>query len=244
MANRAFTLPGLWANEAQTAIPLPPVQGVTYRNQAVTDATIENGWPFGITVDSSVINQFLYVASLLLNQLSLQGVLSWNAGTTYGAGALAIGSDGNLYVALQTSTNMDPTLYPAYWKLALGVADGSITTAKLAPGAVTAPKLSSVLGVNVGLSFGTSYQATSDGFVTAFGQLIGGTQIGKMFGYVGVASPPTIPIAASGISSGAGGILSLTFPVQKGQFWMVSVTEGAVSSTPGLTGVTFTPLGV
>jgi hypothetical protein len=108
MANRDFTLPGPWADNADTTIPGTPTQNTPYRDESLSDTTIKNGWPFGAVVNSANFNQYLYLASLLLGQVESQGIPSWSALTTYVAGGLALGSDARVYQAIDANTNNDP----------------------------------------------------------------------------------------------------------------------------------------
>jgi hypothetical protein len=118
MTDRAFDLPGVWAEDANTTIPGSPAQNTPYRNAGLDQATVNQGWPFAKIVDSADFNQFLYLSSLMLQQLSAQGVLSWAPAVAYPVGALALGSDMQLYRCIQTSTNNNPTSSPTYWTLA------------------------------------------------------------------------------------------------------------------------------
>lgn len=58
--NRNTTLPGIWAENAQTNIPIPPVAGITYRNQALNSTAIDKAWSFKTIVDSSDFNQHAF----------------------------------------------------------------------------------------------------------------------------------------------------------------------------------------
>ena len=68
MANRTFTLPGIWASTATTTIPTPPIAGVTYRSTSLA-GVIADGWPFSRVVASEDMNQLLWLATQLLAQL-------------------------------------------------------------------------------------------------------------------------------------------------------------------------------
>jgi hypothetical protein len=108
MANRDFTLPGPWADDAETTIPGTPTQNTPYRDTSLSEATVQDGWPFGKIVNSASFNQYLYLASKLLGQFETQGIASWSALTTYAAGGLALGSDKQVYQAIDANTNNDP----------------------------------------------------------------------------------------------------------------------------------------
>lgn len=58
--NRNTTLPGIWAENAQTTIPTPPVAGVTYRDTTLNSTAIDKAWPFKTIVDSSDFNQHAF----------------------------------------------------------------------------------------------------------------------------------------------------------------------------------------
>jgi hypothetical protein len=230
MSNRTFTLPGLWALNGQTTIPTPPIRGVTYRNSALSPTDVENGWPFATIVDSSDFNEYLMLASQLLAQMELQGILSWCGGIAYGVGALAFGSDGVLYQCILAGTNKDPTSppYPSnlYWVPALGVQPLSITTAKLADGAVTAAKATQLLGTWVPKSPNVVYQAPADGWVIAFAvPQAGNSSASAGLSLVSDASavPSTIRQATSVGNIGQCGV---SCPIRKGDYYELLVSSG------------------
>ena len=117
MDNRTIHLIEQWARTGQTTIPNPPLDGVTYRNEALDATKIVAGWPFNRIVTSEDHNQYMYLISSLLAQLEQVGILVWCATTSYLTGALAMGSDAQIYRALQGSLNQDPTSSSGYWAL-------------------------------------------------------------------------------------------------------------------------------
>ena len=233
MANRTFTLPGIWASTATTTIPTPPIAGVTYRSTSLA-GVIADGWPFSRVVASEDMNQLLWLATQLLAQLEAQGILSWASSVSYGTGALAFGSDGQLYQSILriANSNNDPTISPTCWSLALGIQDGSVTGAKLANRAVTAAKATRLLGTfQSGLVFNQVYQAATDGFVVAYTNMASG----MLAANVGATSAVSTLLTELGLG---GGHHCLTFPVQRDMFWKVS--RSGSSSDAGLS---FMPLG-
>ena len=117
MDNRTIHLIEQWARTGQTTIPNPPLDGVTYRNEALDATKIVAGWPFNRIVTSEDHNQYMYLISSLLAQLEQVGILVWCATTSYLTGALAMGSNSQIYVALQGSLNQDPVSSSGYWVL-------------------------------------------------------------------------------------------------------------------------------
>ena len=118
MSNRAFSIPAAWAGTAETTIPPTPVPNTTYRDTTIGTTEANEGYPYAKIVDSSVFNQYLYLATLLLIQEQAQGILSWSPTQAYTVanGALVFGSDGQIYKCLANSTNQDPVVATTYWK--------------------------------------------------------------------------------------------------------------------------------
>ncbi len=101
--NRNMKLPGVWAENALTTIPQPPVTGISYRNDAMTEAEANEGQQYGSIGDSAVWNQELWAATKLLKELESQGILSWSPLVDYSVNAMVMGSNDKLYSALQAS---------------------------------------------------------------------------------------------------------------------------------------------
>ena len=110
--NRTLTLTGVFAKNATTTIPDPPVSGASYRDTQMTKEEVESGWAYKDIVDSSSFNQALYEYASLTSQMEKYGFLPWSNLTDYVAGSICLGSDGNLYQATQatgpSSTAYDP----------------------------------------------------------------------------------------------------------------------------------------
>jgi len=122
MANRLSSLLGwIWGSGSvgNPPSPGPPVASTTYTNSALAQADLAAGWPYTNPVDSSKFNEVMKRITTMLAQLEEQGVMTFSALTaSYPVGALAFGSDGNLYTAIQASTSaspQDPTTASAYW---------------------------------------------------------------------------------------------------------------------------------
>lgn len=115
--NRNTTLPGIWAENAQTDIPTPPVAGVTYRDTTLNSTAIDKAWPFKTIVDSSDFNQHAFLQDTLIKEAEQYGVMRWNNTTTYKEGGFCLGQDGKLYQALRDNQGKEPTANADDWKV-------------------------------------------------------------------------------------------------------------------------------
>lgn len=115
--NRNTTLPGIWAENAQTTIPTPPVAGVTYRDTTLNSTAIDKAWPFKTIVDSSDFNQHAFLQDTLIKEAEQYGVMRWNNTTTYKEGGFCLGQDGKLYQALRDNQEKEPTANADDWKV-------------------------------------------------------------------------------------------------------------------------------
>lgn len=115
--NRNTTLPGIWAENAQTTIPTPPVAGVTYRDTTLNSTAIDKAWPFKTIVDSSDFNQHAFLQDTLIKEAEQYGVMRWNNTTTYKEGGFCLGQDGKLYQALRDNQGKEPTANADDWKV-------------------------------------------------------------------------------------------------------------------------------
>lgn len=113
--NRSTTLPEIWAKNAQTSIPTPPVAGITYRNQALNSTAIDKAWAYKEIVDSANFNQHAYLQDMLIKEAEQYGVMRWNNTTTYKEGGFCLAEDGNLYQAKRDNVNKEPTANSADW---------------------------------------------------------------------------------------------------------------------------------
>lgn len=113
--NRTTTLPGIWAENAQTTIPTPPVAGVTYRDTTLNSTAIDKAWPFKTIVDSSDFNQHAFLQDTLIKEAEQYGIMRWNNTTTYKEGGFCLGQDGKLYQAKRDNQGKEPTASSDDW---------------------------------------------------------------------------------------------------------------------------------
>ena len=113
--NRNTTLPGIWAENAQTTIPTPPVAGVTYRDTTLNSTAIDKAWPFKTIVDSSDFNQHAFLQDTLIKEAEQYGVMRWNNTTTYKEGGYCLGQDKKLYQAKRDNQGKEPTASKDDW---------------------------------------------------------------------------------------------------------------------------------
>lgn len=120
---RPDKIPGIFANAGTTTIPPVPVTDTTYRDAALTEAAVENGWPYNKIVNSAEFNQILYLYSALLADVDTWGIAGWSDQVDYAQGAWVRGSDGETYRATSASgpasTAYDPVTAanrPGFWQ--------------------------------------------------------------------------------------------------------------------------------
>ena len=112
---RTVQLGGVWANGAPDP-PASPITEVTYADSNLSQATIEEGWPYSTIVNGSEFNEFMRRMSSLVQLQENWGVLPWCAEITYAAGAFVLGTDGNLYMSLVSNLNKNPVSTSGYWR--------------------------------------------------------------------------------------------------------------------------------
>ena len=115
---------GNWAENAETAIPIPPVPGTAYRNPTVDLAEWQRGWPYTKKVDSSKWNQLLYLLTSIVREIEQTGILTWSDQTNFLKDAMTMGTDGVLYHATAPSgpgvaTGAQQPPNATYWKKAI-----------------------------------------------------------------------------------------------------------------------------
>lgn len=113
--NRDTTLPEIWAKNAQTNIPIPPVAGITYRNQALNSTAIDKAWPFKEIVNSADFNQHAFLQDTLIKEAEQYGVMRWNNTTTYKEGGYCLGQDKKLYQSKRDNQGKEPTANTDDW---------------------------------------------------------------------------------------------------------------------------------
>lgn len=100
---RDVAIKSVFAEDANTTIPTPPVSGISYRDTEVTQEEIANGWPFKEIVDSSKFNQAMYEYSTITKMIEKYGFLPWSNSTDYEEGSYALGTNGTVYRAVQAT---------------------------------------------------------------------------------------------------------------------------------------------
>lgn len=108
VANRTVSLPGIWAEDAQTTIPTPPVANTTYRNTEWGETEVNQGWPFQKIVDSADFNQAMWYVFTLQKMQEQFGILPWCSTTAYKQNGICLGSDGIFYWAKSDNTGVNP----------------------------------------------------------------------------------------------------------------------------------------
>lgn len=122
MQNRDVTIQEVFATNAATLIPDPPVPGASYRNTATTATEIADGWPYKEVVDSGKFNQAMYEYTTICKELEKYGFLPWCASTDYPQYGVCLGTNGVVYQAVQatgpSTTAQDPVndSTNTYWR--------------------------------------------------------------------------------------------------------------------------------
>lgn len=105
---RTVTLPALWADDAITEIPTPPIANTTYRNTDLGSTELLQGWPYQKIVDSADFNQTLWLISNLVKSCEQYGIMPWCPSTTYKQNGICLASNGIFYWAKQDNTGVNP----------------------------------------------------------------------------------------------------------------------------------------
>lgn len=124
---RDITMPGIWAKNAATTIPNPPIPGQAYRNPSLDKATIEAGQAYSSRADSAQWNQWNYSCSVLESEIERYGVLPYSQLTIYPINGICLG-DGAIYQALQengpgTTIGVADPSNKAVWKVIVNPAE-------------------------------------------------------------------------------------------------------------------------
>jgi hypothetical protein len=105
---RTVTLPAIWADDAITEIPTPPIANTTYRNTDLGSTELLQGWPYQKIVDSADFNQTLWLISNLIKTSEQYGIMPWCASTTYKQNGICLASNGIFYWAKKDNTGVNP----------------------------------------------------------------------------------------------------------------------------------------
>lgn len=98
MPNRTIVLPGVWARDA-TDVPVTPIALTTYRDTALSEAAMLSAWPYTAVVNSATFNEMLLRLTFLMKELETNGVLTYSELNDYVVGAVAKGTDNQIYQA-------------------------------------------------------------------------------------------------------------------------------------------------
>lgn len=116
--------PGIFAQDAETVVPIEPIPGVPYRNPISGLENIKDGWPFEQRVLSEEYNEILFRVTTLTDLLDRVGLLGWSNKVDYDKGyALTFGSNLVIYELIQANGPntpegvRDPTLSPLHWRI-------------------------------------------------------------------------------------------------------------------------------
>lgn len=105
---RTVTLPAIWADDAITEIPTPPIANTTYRNTDLGSTELLQGWPYQKIVDSADFNQTLWLISNLVKSCEQYGIMPWCTSTTYKKNGICLASNGIFYWAKKDNTGVNP----------------------------------------------------------------------------------------------------------------------------------------
>ena len=125
---RDFNSLGIWADDAETVIPMAPaepVEGVDYRNDTLTPSENEAGEGFDTKPDSADFNQKMFIITSFIDEMDKHGIVGWSDQVNYVVPVITWGSDGIFYTALQDSGPAgvgfkDPISEPTYWEQIFG----------------------------------------------------------------------------------------------------------------------------
>lgn len=119
MDQRQYSLPGVWAKSANVQIPVPPVVGISYRNTALTQETVENGQAYKSLGDSADWNEFMLQQSGTLQACEQYGIPPYCSTTQYHSRSLALWTDGLLYRVIegQEPPKGTPPTNTQYWEM-------------------------------------------------------------------------------------------------------------------------------
>lgn len=119
MDERALTLLGQWAANANTVIPVPPVPGFAYRNVDLSADQVTHGQDYNRILDSATYNELLYMVTGLLQYAEQYGIMPYSPNTNYPQYGLCMDTEGAVKQALQPSGpdngGAQPTDNVDYW---------------------------------------------------------------------------------------------------------------------------------
>ena len=122
---RNFSSLGIWANDAETVIPMTPVEGVAYRNDTLTQMQNEAGEGYDTKPNSADFNQKMFIVTSFTDEMDSHGIVGWSDEVDYELPAITWSTNGFFYTALQASGPSgvgfkDPDTEPTYWELIFG----------------------------------------------------------------------------------------------------------------------------
>ena len=222
MANaRNFTLPAVWAENADTTIPATPLTGTAYRNDATPDAVVLAGWRYNTEADSAVANYYTYLLGQLGNEFDKRGSAGYIDTLDYEPGALVRGSDNELYRCIGNNGPGTSTQDPSV----VGERAGFWVN-------ITSP-ISRTVEIFDTIGAGTwSPPATLVGQVTIIAYGAGGAgAAANVVTPAGVAAGEEMVVGGSGGGQGAGVEFDRVFT--SGQSLSFTIGEGGASGTAG-----------
>lgn len=151
--SRTVSLPAIWAETAQTTIPVPPIKGIGYRNISMPPAVPRAGQLYGSIADSSIWNQYLWQLSSVTRASEVYGIPPYSPLTTYRDKSLTLYTDGRLYRALQDVPTGTPPSNKTYWEYY--IPDGVSVT----------PEVSTSAGLSLYVDYGRT--TSGDGLTAA-----------------------------------------------------------------------------
>ncbi len=113
---RNNNIPAIWAANAQTTIPNPPVVGIGYRNTALTNSLIQAGQLYKSLGDSAAWNQYLYNVSAVAQAAEVYGIMPYSGLTTYKDRSLCLYTDRLIYRAKMDVPTGTPCTNATYWE--------------------------------------------------------------------------------------------------------------------------------